>query len=148
VPYNKEEKKERHNVASLKYYYNLSPEKRVRRYQLKRDLIIRKQENGLLPKREPKRNLVKSNGYVWMLIEDHPKKESYGGRIPEHILVAEKVLGRFLKDKEVVHHINSNKADNRTCNLLICSPSYHRLLHGWASKAWGNLCVPPVKEED
>jgi hypothetical protein len=24
VPYNKEEKKERHNVASLKYYYNFA----------------------------------------------------------------------------------------------------------------------------
>lgn len=46
----------------------------------------------------------------------------------EHTLIAEKILGRRLKKGEHVHHINGIKDDNRHCNLLICSNSYHRTL--------------------
>jgi hypothetical protein len=47
-----------------------------------------------------------------------------------HIQVAEKALGRNLKKGEVVHHINMDKTDYRNTNLLICSASYHKQLHG------------------
>lgn len=48
----------------------------------------------------------------------------------EHILVAEKTIGRRLKKgKEVVHHINGDKSDNRPENLLVCDRSRHRSLH-------------------
>jgi hypothetical protein len=43
------------------------------------------------------------------------------GYVPEHILVAEKVLGRSLTADEEVRHINGNPHDNRPANLEIIS---------------------------
>ena len=67
-------------------------------------------------------------GYILCYVPDHPRAVS--GYIFEHILIAEQALGRYLKDKEEVHHINSIKEDNRNENLVICPDrSYHFLLH-------------------
>ena len=47
-----------------------------------------------------------------------------------HRWIVERVIGRKLKPKEIVHHINYNKLDNRRCNLLLCpSQAYHLLIH-------------------
>lgn len=62
------------------------------------------------------------NGYTDILQSDGKYRR-------EHILIAEKALGRSLRVGEVVHHINGIKHDNRPSNLLICKNSYHRELH-------------------
>ena len=39
------------------------------------------------------------------------------------------IKGRFLRDDEVVHHINENKLDNTPENLLVLTQSEHIRLH-------------------
>jgi len=51
--------------------------------------------------------------------------------IREHRLVMEKHIGRKLSKKEVVHHINHNKLDNRIENLQIMSFSEHTTYHNY-----------------
>lgn len=47
----------------------------------------------------------------------------------EHLLIVEAHLGRFLDSKEVVHHRNGNKRDNRIENLEVLTLSEHTRRH-------------------
>ena len=67
-------------------------------------------------------------------------------RIFEHRLVMEKHLGRKLKPfpKEIVHHINGDKLDNRIENLEVISQSKHATNH-FTKTDWSKYKVPKPK---
>ena len=60
----------------------------------------------------------KENGYIMRKVNNHPKQNKRG-YVAEHRLIYERHLGRFLDTKEVIHHINGNREDNRIENLQI-----------------------------
>ena len=73
---------------------------------------------------------VDKDGYVRIHGVRHTR-ETTGG-VYEHILVAEKMLGRSITRGEVVHHKNGIKHDNRPENLevLVGGASEHARQHG------------------
>ena len=53
-----------------------------------------------------------------------------GIRLMDHLIIAEKVLGRRISGTECVHHIDGNGRNNANNNLVICpNEEYHKLLH-------------------
>lgn len=47
----------------------------------------------------------------------------------EHVVVAERILGRKLEPGEIVHHIDRNKRNNDPSNLVVMTQSQHAHLH-------------------
>ncbi len=65
------------------------------------------------------------DGYVFILKKEHPFCNQRG-YMREHRLVMEEYIGRYLEKKEIVHHKNGIKNDNRIENLeLLNSQSDH-----------------------
>ena len=73
---------------------------------------------------------IGKNGYVDIRID--------GRRVYEHVLVAERALGKPLPKGAIVHHMNCDRKDNRPENLVICpNEAYHRLIHKRMRKMGG-----------
>lgn len=73
---------------------------------------------------------IQRNGYLLIYRPKH-HRASTDGYVYQHILVAEKGLGRKLRSDEVVHHLNFNRADNTSANLLVLTEEQHIRLHVW-----------------
>lgn len=72
---------------------------------------------------------IDRKGYVSVLMPEHHRADSMG-YVSEHILMVEKVLGKPLPEKAVIHHVNETKNDNRNNNFVICEDNaYHTFLH-------------------
>ena len=84
--------------------------------------------------------IVTPFGYILKYSPSHPHKNKMGkGYVLEHRLVMEKKIGRYLKKKEVIHHINGIKDDNRIENLVLTTKSehvaHHKHLEGCSDEA-------------
>lgn len=54
----------------------------------------------------------------------------YAGRDREHVVIAERALGKPLPRGAQVHHVDEDKSNNLNSNLVICQDNaYHALLH-------------------
>lgn len=73
-------------------------------------------------------HIVDYGGYLFELCPFHPKANPFGF-VPQHRLVVERHLGRFLKSNEMVHHIDGNPLNNDIDNLAVLSRAEHIRLH-------------------
>lgn len=75
---------------------------------------------------------VGETGYLWEWCPGHPRATE--GVVPQHRLVMEEILGRYLTPHERVHHKNHDRKDNRPENLeLYASQDQHMKAH-WQNK--------------
>lgn len=81
---------------------------------------------------------LNDHGYVLKSAKEHPRADARG-YVREHILVAERALGKALPDGAVVHHVNGDKADNRPANLVICEDQAYHLLIEERTRAIGGI---------
>ncbi len=80
---------------------------------------------------------IVQEGYVFKRVPNGYKRV--------HVMMAEKVLGRRLRNGEVVHHINCDPSDNRPSNLLICTVAYHKWLHYEMARRYAREHFSPPK---
>lgn len=90
--------------------------------ETKKKLSIAKTKKGVGHKK------TRKDGYISIYFPDHPKSNK-DGYIMEHDLIMECKIGRWLKPKEVVHHKNKIRNDNRIENLELMTSREHAKLH-------------------
>lgn len=70
-----------------------------------------------------------NHGRVMAYCPGHPRAMN-GHYVFEHVLVAEKALGKSLPPKAKVHHVDKISSHNEPTNLVICEDqAYHMLIH-------------------
>lgn len=92
------------------------------------------------------------NGYIVVNVPDHPKAfDATGDNNPdsycvyEHVLIAEEILDRPIKEGEVVHHLDAVRDNNSPDNLLVLFNPMHMKLHGWLNK---HTVIPKEQQEE
>lgn len=66
-------------------------------------------------------------GYPTVYMPGHPRSNKITGFVIEHILIAEKALGKLLPENAVIHHANGSRNGG---TIVICQDRpYHNFLH-------------------
>lgn len=79
-------------------------------------------------KRSNHKGWYKTQGYIKRRVENHPFSDKRG-YVSEHRLVMEAHLGRFLTDKEIIHHIDQDRSNNVLSNLELLDQPTHAADH-------------------
>ena len=98
-----------------------------------------------------RKRIVTTLGYVMYWKPEHSKADKQGsfrGYCYEHILVAERTLGRPLEPDEEVHHLDFFRANNTPRNLLVLRDSEHSKLHAWLRETYGDPVVKQLTYSD
>lgn len=123
----------------LKYYYkqNLKKSEVAKKLDIAGcylDVLFKK-FNIKKKSREYKNNPHWQGGVIFdgkrklIYCKEHPNPDFLGRYVYEYRLIIEKNLGRLLKKKEIVHHINNDVTDNRIENLEVMSQGEHCKKH-------------------
>ena len=73
--------------------------------------------------------MIGKRGYILVMAKGHPRANR-DGYVGEHVLVAERALGRYITSEHPVHHVDGQPANNKSRNLVVCQDQgYHKLLH-------------------
>ena len=67
-------------------------------------------------------------GYVLAYAPKHPHAHR-DGYVMLHTVLIERLIGRYLENDEVVHHINHDRSDNRIENLQLMKKHEHQSMH-------------------
>lgn len=71
---------------------------------------------------------VDHQGYLQRYAPWHPNATT-NGEVPEHRFLMAALLGRPLREGEIVHHRNGDKLDNRLSNIQLTGRGYHSVVH-------------------
>jgi hypothetical protein len=71
---------------------------------------------------------VHKTGYIYVYAPVHPHKNA-DGYVLEHRLIYERTHGVTLTRRDIVHHLNGQRADNRPENLHCTTRDAHSLMH-------------------
>ena len=71
---------------------------------------------------------LNTHGYVLVYVPDHPRAHK-DGYYWLHVVLVERDIGRYLRENEVVHHINRIRDDNRIDNLRLMDKKEHMSMH-------------------
>ncbi len=113
-------------MGKLNPMYGISPSKKIRQ---KISKALKGKYIGSLNKNFKGGRRKIKQGYIKIYKPEHPFTDNKG-YIMEHRLVMEKMLGRYLKPEERVHHLNGIKDDNRPENLkLFPNENEHQKFH-------------------
>lgn len=88
----------------------------------------------------------RNRNYIEVEANWHPNANARG-YVFLHRLVAEVIIGRFLNEDEIVHHVDHNSRNNHWSNLKVMKQSEHALLHEHERNSLGQFISEKDKEE-
>ena len=84
---------------------------------------------------------IMHKGRLLVKYASHPCAWKCGGLVYLHRVIAENKIGRYLKDKEIVHHIDGDPLNNTPSNLLVTTVSAHPRIHNEHNPILSKQCI-------